>query len=197
MKIKHLLLTIGAGMLLFSCNSSLILKRHYNSGYHVDFGKKDKSKEHPPLQSSEQETLTITDGNTGNEVEALPMPQVIEHTLLGSAIRQTVLSESEARPQKITPIRQIVENHALLKPEKKKQDKPVDETKKSRSQGVALILVLLVGILGIHRMYLGYVGIGIIQLLTLGLCGIWTLVDFIMIITGDLKPKNGEYKKTF
>jgi hypothetical protein len=29
----------------------------------------------------------------------------------------------------------------------------------------------------------------------MGGCGIWTLVDLILIITGDLKPKNGEYSK--
>ncbi|WP_197748876.1 MULTISPECIES: TM2 domain-containing protein [Hymenobacter] len=64
-----------------------------------------------------------------------------------------------------------------------------------KSQAVALILVLLVGGLGIHRFYLGYTGIGIAQLLTLGGCGIWALIDLIRIITGDLKPKGGDYAK--
>jgi TM2 domain-containing membrane protein YozV len=62
-----------------------------------------------------------------------------------------------------------------------------------KSQVIALILCLLVGGLGIHRFYLGYTWQGIVQLLTLGLCGIWTLIDLIRIITGDLKPKDGEY----
>ena len=61
----------------------------------------------------------------------------------------------------------------------------------SKSQLVALLLAALVGGLGIHRFYLGYVGIGIIQLLTLGGCGIWALIDLIRIITGDLKPADG------
>jgi TM2 domain-containing membrane protein YozV len=65
-----------------------------------------------------------------------------------------------------------------------------------KSQIVALILAIVVGVLGIHRFYLGYVGIGIIQLLTFGGFGIWALIDLIMIATGDLKPKNGEYEKT-
>ena len=63
-------------------------------------------------------------------------------------------------------------------------------------QLIALILVLLAGIIGIHRFYLGYIGIGIIQILTLGGCGIWTLIDMIRIITGDLQPKNGVYENT-
>ena len=62
-----------------------------------------------------------------------------------------------------------------------------------KNQTVALILVIFVGIIGIHRFYLGHIGIGIIQLLTLGGCGIWAFIDFIRIITGDLKPKNGNY----
>ena len=62
-----------------------------------------------------------------------------------------------------------------------------------KSQLIALILVILVGGLGIHRFYLGYTTIGIIQLLTAGGCGIWALIDLIRIITGDLKPKDGEY----
>lgn len=65
-----------------------------------------------------------------------------------------------------------------------------------KDQLVALILVVTVGLMGIHRFYLGYHGIGIIQLLTLGCCGLWTLIDMILIVTGDLKPKYGEYEET-
>lgn len=67
----------------------------------------------------------------------------------------------------------------------------------AKSQLVALLLVIFVGGLGIHRFYLGYTTIGIIQLLTLGGCGIWALIDLIRIITGDLKPADGsEYNPT-
>lgn len=65
-----------------------------------------------------------------------------------------------------------------------------------KSQVTALILVALVGGLGIHRFYLGYTWQGIVQLLTLGGCGIWSLIDLIRIITGDLQPKDGSYSKT-
>jgi hypothetical protein len=75
-----------------------------------------------------------------------------------------------------------------MKKELKKHQRNGDEPK---SQTVALILVLLVGLLGIHRFYLGYTGVGLIQLLTLGGCGIWALIDLIRIATGDLKPADG------
>ena len=60
-----------------------------------------------------------------------------------------------------------------------------------KSQIIAIILCLVVGGLGIHRFYLGYPVIGIIQLLTVGGFGIWWLIDLIMLVTGDLKPKDG------
>jgi TM2 domain-containing membrane protein YozV len=66
----------------------------------------------------------------------------------------------------------------------------------SISQPVAIILAALLGTLGIHRFYLGYTGIGIIQLLTFGGLGIWSLIDLIRIILGDLKPNGGEYDET-
>jgi TM2 domain len=75
-----------------------------------------------------------------------------------------------------------------MKKAMKKQHRNGDEPK---SQTIALILVLLVGYLGIHRFYLGYTGVGVIQLLTLGGCGIWALIDLIRIATGDLKPADG------
>lgn len=61
------------------------------------------------------------------------------------------------------------------------------------SQTVAFVLCLLIGVFGIHRFYLGHIGMGILYLLTAGLCGIGWLVDIIMICTGDLKPRNGDY----
>lgn len=65
-----------------------------------------------------------------------------------------------------------------------------------KSQVTALILAVLIGGLGIHRFYLGYTWQGVVQLLTLGGLGIWSLIDLIRIITGDLQPKDGSYSKT-
>jgi TM2 domain-containing membrane protein YozV len=62
-----------------------------------------------------------------------------------------------------------------------------------KSQMIALILCFFVGVLGIHRFYLGYTMEGVLMLLTGGGCGIWALIDLIRIISGDLKPKDGDY----
>ena len=65
-----------------------------------------------------------------------------------------------------------------------------------KSQIIALVLAFFLGGLGIHRFYLGYTTIGIIQLLTAGGCGIWALIDFIRILLGDLQPMDGDYDET-
>ena len=49
-----------------------------------------------------------------------------------------------------------------------------------------------VGIAGIHRFYLGKIGTGIVMLLTIGGLGIWTLVDFIFAVSGNMKDKEGK-----
>ena len=50
---------------------------------------------------------------------------------------------------------------------------------------------IFLGELGIDRFYLGYIGTGILKLITCGGFGIWWLIDLIMIATGKLKPKDG------
>ncbi len=59
-----------------------------------------------------------------------------------------------------------------------------------KSQVTALLLCIFLGGLGIHRLYLGYSNWWL-QLITLGGCGIWALIDLIRIITGEMKPADG------
>lgn len=56
---------------------------------------------------------------------------------------------------------------------------------------VTLLLSLFLGTIGVHRFYVGKIGTGILQLITLGGCGVWTLIDIIMIVTGNFKDKDG------
>ena len=61
-----------------------------------------------------------------------------------------------------------------------------------KSQSIAIALWFFLGAIGVHRFYLGHVGIGVLYLLTFGLCGIGWLIDGILFLTGDLKPADGK-----
>lgn len=52
--------------------------------------------------------------------------------------------------------------------------------KKDRT--IALVLSLLLGYLGVDRFYVGDTGLGILKLLTLGVCGIMSLIDWFLIM---------------
>ena len=55
----------------------------------------------------------------------------------------------------------------------------------------AFLLCFFLGVFGVHRFYVGKIGTGILQLVTLGGLGIWALIDFIMIIIGSFTDKEG------
>jgi len=65
----------------------------------------------------------------------------------------------------------------------------------NKDKMVAILLSFFLGGLGMDRFYLGYTGSGLLKLFTLGGLGFWTIIDFILIVTGRLNPKNGKYEK--
>lgn len=64
-------------------------------------------------------------------------------------------------------------------------------SKSGKSRLVAALLCFFLGELGIHRFYVGKVGTGILWLFTAGLFGIGWIVDFILILVGAFKDKDG------
>jgi hypothetical protein len=56
---------------------------------------------------------------------------------------------------------------------------------------ITLLLAVFAGGFGVHRFYTGHTMYGVIQLLTLGGCGIWQLIDIVMILTGKYTDAQG------
>ena len=54
-----------------------------------------------------------------------------------------------------------------------------------------LLLSLFLGGLGVDRFYLGQNGLGIAKLLTCGGCGIWSLIDLVLIAMRKLPDSQG------
>jgi TM2 domain-containing membrane protein YozV len=61
-----------------------------------------------------------------------------------------------------------------------------------KSWMVALLLSIFLGSLGVDRFYLGYMGLGVAKLLTCGGCGVWGLIDIILIAMDKLPDANGQ-----
>ncbi len=67
----------------------------------------------------------------------------------------------------------------------------------AKSRTASLLLCFFLGSLGIHRFYVGKVGTGIAMIFTFGGLGIWTLIDFIMIIVGSFQDSDGKVIATW
>ncbi len=61
-----------------------------------------------------------------------------------------------------------------------------------RSRGVSLALATVLGWCGAHRFYVGKVGTGILQVVTFGGFGLWTLYDWILVVSGSFRDVDGK-----
>ena len=56
-----------------------------------------------------------------------------------------------------------------------------------------LILAIGLGMLGVHRFYVGKMGTGILYLLTVGFGGIGYLFDIVQLLMGNFTDKQGKW----
>lgn len=76
-------------------------------------------------------------------------------------------------------------------PEDKRANFDLQFGGREKSTTVALVLSLFIGGLGIDRFYVGNIGLGVLKLITIGALGIWTIIDWFLIM-GAARKKNVE-----
>ena len=69
---------------------------------------------------------------------------------------------------------------------------PSPESRSDKRILPAAVLCLLFGVFGAHRFYVGKVGTGFLQLITIGGLGIWWLIDLVMIIAGAFRDSDDQ-----
>lgn len=64
--------------------------------------------------------------------------------------------------------------------------------KSDKDFALTLLLCLFLGVLGIHRFYVGKIGTELLMLLTLGFCGIWVVIDLVVLACGSFTDVEGK-----
>jgi TM2 domain-containing membrane protein YozV len=71
-------------------------------------------------------------------------------------------------------------------------DLTVPTTMSSPKNALLLVVLCLVfGVFGAHRFYVGKTGTGVIQLVTLGGLGVWTVIDLVIVLFGEFTDIEG------
>lgn len=60
-----------------------------------------------------------------------------------------------------------------------------------RSWLATVLISVFLGVLGVDRLYLGYTGVGLAKLLTLGGLGVWALLDTVLIVLRKVPDSHG------
>jgi TM2 domain-containing membrane protein YozV len=120
----------------------------------------------------------------------------MEPSKMGSSVLKTTVANAKL-PSIIKP--------KLSKQVAVKNSPSKGDPRDGKGWGLSLVLCFVLGVLGIHRFYLGYTSIGLIQCVIgvvgllfaewiIGLLSIWILIDFVRILTYKLEPKNSYYR---
>ena len=189
-------------LVLTSCTME---KRVYMSGYHIDWknGKQNSNKQELVSNDNEKQTEQNQIGTveqTENETNTIDNSPTVNYNLTASVDNSVIIipsrktvSFSKKENTVTTKTNPTTETKNVIANKVTKAQKKAEKNNSAgggKSQIVALILCIFLGLLGVHRFYLGYTGLGILYLLTLGLFGIGWLIDLILlIIPNGLTPK--------
>jgi uncharacterized membrane protein len=138
--------------------------------------------------------------NTSTQI-SVPVTQIKEYTMENASANQWVVKMPGQPANSVdTPTLQMWARSGIIRP-----DTLIVETASGMSYAAsqipgvfsgksyvtALLLSFFLGYLGVDRFYLGHTGLGIGKLLTFGGCGIWALIDFILIAMRKVTDSQG------
>ena len=210
-------------LFMASCGSNATFsKRYHNRGFNIAWGGGSDAAPAKPVTKKArveaQESTIAENARIENTVEsttayAAPLSPVtaantevvMNQPLVFAAKATQSAVQGKAIEQK------SIEHKTVVKATTKvlKQKKAMADPGQGKSQIIALVLFIFFGPLGIHRFYLGHRSSGLLMLL---LCCtlilpiinlftglalfVWWVLDLIKLVTGDLKPADGEYTET-
>ena len=183
-------------------SNNRIQKRKYTKGFNI------KSHNNNHILASKDQNISVyssevpveNNDNTNTDlIFASREGVIIEQSIANQTLRTELknLNSLFINKKKSSKINKAVDPVLLkdLKKEFKANKKEVRETIKTLAKSgqkepvsgnektVAIILLILVGVLGIHKFYLGQIGPGILYLFTGGLCGIGLIIDLVKLLT--------------
>jgi len=154
------------------------------------------------------ESLAVQTVNSSENAIVNPAnqnPELYSNALMtqnGTSVNNYFKSTSD-RVKSSNSLTKTVKANVVSKPIIKANQKKYDP-RNGRSWGAAMLICLLLGMFGLHRFYLGYNKIGLIQLVFgalyfstnlwwTGFIVIWVIIDLVRILTKDLEPNGGYY----
>jgi TM2 domain-containing membrane protein YozV len=213
-------------ILVSSCSTNATFtKRYHSRGFNIAWGgggsnannnvvkqtsKKVKAKSDMVKVAQNTESLALQSVNSAENAIVNPAnqnPELYSNSVMnqnGKASVKNYFKSTSEVVKSSNSLTKTVKANVVSKPIVKANQKKYDP-REGKSHKRALVLCLF-GVLGIHRFYLGYKKIGMIQLalamiyflfkvgdwiLYIGL--VWAIVDFIRIYNGTLEPKDGYY----
>lgn len=213
----------AVALFLNSCGSNATFsKRYHNRGFNIAWGGgADATPFKPVIRKArvEAEKPAMLESPVvemkAEEIASYSAPlstvsAVNSHAIVNNPIVLATRATQNARPG-VTIEKKSINTKVMVKTSTKvlKQKKSMVDPGQGKSQIIALILFVLFGYLGIHRFYLGHRRSGLLMLL---LCCtlilpiinlftgivllVWWVLDLIKLVTGDLKPVDGEYTET-
>ena len=209
---KSAVYTLLSILLITSITSCSIEKRVFMSGYHIEWNKSKKSIEKGNvsksiLKKTDDEITSIASISNLENINNLndSIPVIYEKVEDSSPIDNSNQTNKQTIIHSASSGEKLISSHNKTVLKQRESIKSKNEvihknknTKKAKSssyggkmQIVALILCVFLGLLGVHRFYLGYSGMGVIYLFTFGLFGFGWLIDILLlIIPNGLTPKD-------